>query len=111
MVKFVSFDEIVEYDTVEKLNVQRGLISLRNYPGGGWGVCLPISSSEYREKHPTLAAVSVFVGIDEITFSITDDHGIAYNLTITGEEMENPIVQREVRLVRTLKGNIGNEYN
>lgn len=107
MVKFKSFDELVEYDQVEKLDLQNGLISIKNIGGGGWSTDLPISPPEYRKKYPTSSPskveLNVFEGTDEITFNITDDYGATYILIITGEEMENPIVQDEVKMIKALQ--------
>lgn len=100
MVKFIDptwNDEI--HDNVNNLNLQNGVINIGNYC-----TVLPISSPEYRKKHPSPAKISVFEGVDEITFNITDDYDITYTLIIRGEEMKNPIVQREVGIVKTLQG-------
>jgi len=109
MVKFISFDEVIEYSGIKKLDLQRGIISLSlgYFGGGGWSTCLPISPPEYRKKYPTSSPdrvkLSVFEGADEITFNITDDYGSTYTLTITGEEMKNPIVQNEVKKIKALQ--------
>lgn len=112
MVKFIDpVDGVQEYKVVNELNLKRGIISLEHRrrsesgPYGGWYTHLPVSSPGYQEKHHrTLAAVTVFVGVDEITFNIIDDYGLAYVLTITGDEIQNPIVQDEVKIIGAIQG-------
>ena len=89
-------DEI--HDNVNMLDLQNGVIDIGNYC-----TVIPISSPEYREKHPSSTNVEVTETETEICFNITDGYGKIYTLIITGEEMENPIVQREVKIIKALQ--------
>ena len=102
MVELKSFEEIVKQGTVRKLDLQNGVISLENDSGGGWCTTLPISPPEYRKEHSIKAEFSVSEEEDKIVFIIVDDWGCEYTLTITGDERRNPIVQREVEIIKAI---------
>ena len=89
----------VEYDRIGELDLQNGVISLRNSKGGDYITVLPVSSPEYRKKHHPDTwqdQVKVVITPMAITFNIVDDYGKHYTLIITGDEMKDPIVQKEI---------------
>lgn len=94
MVTFISADEERTYSTerVNKLDLQNGVIDIGNY-----FTILPISPPEYQRVHPTSASIKVVKGKLRIVFYIMDDWGEKYTLIITGAEMNNPEVQKEVK--------------
>ena len=84
------------FDTIEKLQLQSGVIYLKNYLGGSYHMVLPISPPEYRKNYPTKATISVEKKEEEVIFTIVDDWGRNYFLTIQGETINHPDVQREI---------------
>lgn len=106
MVKFVDGKECLEYETVRKLDLQNGDISLGlQGSSGGWSTHLPISPPKYRKKRKDKdkVVISVIVEVDKITFNITDDYGYDSILIITDDEMKNSIVQKEVKKIKALQ--------
>lgn len=81
-----------------------GFLCLFSEISGEFSTYLPISPIEYRDQDLTDANIEVIKTEKEIHFQIMDDYGERYELIISGEEKNNPIVQREKRITLAMKG-------
>lgn len=102
MVTFIDFTETIEMNVVKDFDVSTGAVHLgydKEGPGG-WATGIPISPPEYRAKSPTKASATVEETPNSITFNLTDDWGNTHKLIVDGDEMNNPIVQRELEKVK-----------
>jgi len=80
-----------QHKTVRRLDLENGVIDIGNF-----FTSLPISPPYYRKKHPTGFSIKVKVNKDIVIFDIADDYGKPYTLTVTGEEIENPIIKAAI---------------
>lgn len=90
-----------KHEIVKELQLQKGLVTL-GYRDNRCShtVKFPISPPEYRKTNPTQASFNVKESSDEIVIDFTTDYGRRYTLTITGDQMKNPIVRREIGIIK-----------
>lgn len=99
-ITFTSKVEKNTFNRVIELDLDNGSV---NFGGGDFSIfrtVIPISSPEYRAKNPSKVEIKAEETKKEIVFSIVDDWGKLYVIAIEGDEINNPIVQRELEKFR-----------